>query len=319
MCSLTRAYFILCMTSSWITVIVTALAFFGRSWIYWDAITYDLNMIDMTASDSTFETSVAIYHTNVTSILTRTDAHTDTDTDTVTHTHTNASQGFLMVSYILKNKHANETRFSVSNTVVRETETFLYVPVHSVGGIWAICDTNDEAILEKLRNDPLLYPSGKSYQPCVSYITGVPPDGTNLLVSLFRSAASCAIVVMMIMLVCTLLGTFSAIRQQIVFAMITGVCYFAAGIYIFFTVTLMLLRKKELQRSNFGFLPENVVKSRSISSSWALWVCWTALAVTIATGFTWLLFSTQLKKDRANYIYSTQYDQICSRWPKMKH
>ena len=47
--------------------------------------------------------------------------------------------------------------------------------------------------------------------------------------SLSRSAVACAIVSITTALVAIFLGTFAAIRQQIIFAMITGVCFFASG------------------------------------------------------------------------------------------
>ena len=46
---------------------------------------------------------------------------------------------------------------------------------------------------------------------------------------LSRSAVACAVTAIICVLAGTCLGLFSTVRHQIIFAMITGVCFFASG------------------------------------------------------------------------------------------
>ena len=50
-----------------------------------------------------------------------------------------------------------------------------------------------------------------------------------LVMHLSRSGVACAVTALICVIVATCLGLFAAARQQIVFAMIAGVCFFASS------------------------------------------------------------------------------------------
>lgn len=130
-----------------------------------------------------------------------------------------------------------------------------------------------------------------------------------------RSASACAIVATVTLIIGLLLGTFAAIKQQIIFATISGVCFFAAAIYVLFTLILVQLRSSRLKTAEGPLIrpmPEFVNDSLRVAGSVNVGLACVALVSSCLAGAAWILFSLHLKRTRSNYMYSTNYDQICS-------
>ena len=87
--------------------------------------------------------------------------------------------------------------------------------------------------------------------------------------------------------------------------------FFIPGIYILFTVMLMWLRKSHIELDTEE-LDSVIAKGRSVSTGWSLHLGWVAFFFCFVSGVSWCLMSVELKKTRMNFMYSSNYDQICS-------
>ena len=83
------------------------------------------------------------------------------------------------------------------------------------------------------------------------------------------------------------------------------------GLYTSFAVVLILLRRTEMELHTRD-LPPFLSSARDISNGWSMYTAWLAFLLCGITGSTWIILFKELQKTRANYMYNSKYDQICS-------
>ncbi|XP_064621120.1 uncharacterized protein LOC135483975 [Lineus longissimus] len=181
-------------------------------------------------------------------------------------------------------------------------------PVMNYGGLWGSCDTIPDYIRPTL--------SGlKQTTQCLDYmsITADKAKPFEMDWELIRSSEVCAMVVTISFLIAASLGIFSVLRQQVVSAMITGVCCLAAALYMLFVIMLMHLKIANMvnhYKTSDTFPDE--IQMRTVRHGWSIYLGWVAMVFVTLDGVLWILLSRKMSMVMMNY--PPKYHQICSAY-----
>ncbi|XP_076309147.1 uncharacterized protein LOC143224761 isoform X1 [Tachypleus tridentatus] len=200
------------------------------------------------------------------------------------------------------NKHlvrVDTSEDGVSKTVKvysrQKTNADLVFLISLYGGVNAICtDISDEERTELLKD-------GFSPPVCLSYLT---PEGLVFrnawLVRMRNLAMSCAMVCLILLATCALVGSFGLIKRQLSAVMVTGVMFFLAALFGLFTLAFMYFKRVKPEGVYTSTIidkgiPVEYLRAREFTMGWSALLGWCGIILCAISSIFWLLLARVLR------------------------
>lgn len=221
----------------------------------------------------------------------------------------------LMGSSVVSDVSVGDEYFMVNLThtggLSPETENGTFFSRKQEGGLWQICGVVSDAVYHQFPN----------LSRCMGYFTiystaeeAYMQKSYRIMMQLTRSAETCAIVTVIVVVLALPLGFISVLRQQVVSTMVTAICMLCGGFYAVFTVSLWLIRTTHeedaiITADTFEGNVLPLLEARTLTAGWSVAIQWVAIVFCLLASLVWTLLYFGLKRITVNGI--VKYRQLC--------
>ncbi|XP_022249347.1 uncharacterized protein LOC111087338 [Limulus polyphemus] len=163
------------------------------------------------------------------------------------------------------------------------------------GGVNAICTDISDEERSKLLTDEFSPPV------CLSYLT---PEGLVFrnawLVRMHNLAMSCAMVSLILLATCALVGAFGLMKRQLSAIMVTGVMFFLAALFGLFTLAFMYFKRVKPEGVHTSTvidkgIPVEYLRAREFTMGWSALLGLGGVILCSISSIFWLLLARVLR------------------------